>query len=136
MNFSTPPSHDDVLEMAKDIITSLPEEILDQCENMVIQIEDFPDEAMQVEMDLDHPYDLLALYKSGKEIVPGVERKTANDDDVLILYRRAILDYWCELEDDLTQVLRAVMIEELGRSFEFSEQEIEEFTARHHQVMF
>jgi predicted Zn-dependent protease with MMP-like domain len=136
MNFSTPPSLDDLLEIAKDIATSLPEELADQCEDMVIEIEDFPDEAMQLEMDLDHPYDLLALFRSGKEIIPGVERKIANDDDVLILYRRAILDYWCELEDDLTQVIRNVMIQELGRSFDFSDQEIEELTARHHQVMF
>lgn len=136
MNFSAPPGSDDLETMAGEILATLPEEILEYCESLAIQVEDFPDDATQAEMELEDPYELVALFRSGKEISPGVERKVANDDDVLILYRRPILDLWCETQDDLSSLLREIMIEELGNNFEFSEEEIMEMAARHHQGLF
>lgn len=136
MNFSAPPGIDDIETIAKEILTSLPEEILEYCETLAIEVEDFPDDVVQAEVGLEDQYELVALYRSGKEISPGVERKVANDDDVLVLYRRPILDLWCETQDDLTNIIREVMIEELGNNFDFSEDEIEEMAARHHQGMF
>lgn len=135
MNYTAPPGLDDIETMANSLLTSLPEEIMENCETLVIQVEDFPDDAVQSEQELEDIYEIVALYRSGKEIAPGVQRKVANDDDVLILYRRAILDLWCDTQDDLTGLLREIMIEELARNFEFSEDEIEEMTARHYQGM-
>ncbi len=135
MSFSAPPSLDDIETIAAQLLENLPEEILECCETLGITVEEFPDDATTAEMELDEPYELVALYRSGKEISPGVERKVANDDDVLILYRRPILDLWCDTQDDLTNLIREVMIEELASNFEFSEDEIEEMTARHHQGM-
>ncbi len=135
MNFSAPPSLDDIETIAKHILATLPEEILECCDSLAIEVEEFPDDTVQQEMELDDPYELVALYRSGKEISPGVERKVANDDDVLMLYRRPILDMWCDTQDDLTSLIREVMIEELAQNFDFSEDEIEEMTARHHQGM-
>ncbi len=136
MNFSAPPSAEDMETIAKDILAAaMPEEILEFCETLGILVEDFPDEATQAEMELEDPYELVALYRSGSEISPGVKRKVANDDDVLVLYRRPILDLWCETQDDLTSLIREMMIEELGNNFEFSEDEIEEMSARHYQGM-
>ena len=135
MNFSVPPSAEDLLVMAQEVFDILPEEILEFCDTLTIEIEDFPDETTETELELDDPYELLALYKSGKEISPGVESKVADEDDVLMLYRRPILDFWCDSGEDLTSVIRNVMIEELGSRFEFSDKDIEEMTARHHQGM-
>ncbi len=136
LSFSAPPSQDDILEVAREIFETLPEEILEHCESLAIQCEEVADDATQAEFELDDPYELLALYRSGKEISRGVQRKVANDDDVLILYRRPILDLWCEIGDDLKDIIRDVMIEELGQNFEFSEDEIEEMSRRHHQGLF
>ncbi len=135
MSFSAPPSLDDIETIAAQLLENLPEEILECCEALGIAVEEFPDDATTAEMELDEPYELVALYRSGKEISPGVERKVANDDDVLILYRRPILDMWCDTQEDLTNLIREVMIEELAQNFDFSEDEIEEMTARHHQGM-
>lgn len=135
MNFSAPPGADDIETMANDILENLPEEILEHCETLAIEVQEFADDATQAEMELDDPYELVALFRSGKEIAPGVQRKVANDDDVLILYRRPILDIWCETEEDLTNLIRTVMIEELGQNFEFSEDDIAEMSARHYQGM-
>lgn len=136
MNYATPPSHDDLEMIAKDVVEHLPEELLECCNDLTLRIEDFPDEAMESELDLDDQYDLLAFYRSGKEILPGVQKKVASEDDMLILFRRPILDLWCETGDDLSMIVREIIIEELGQNFDFSEDEIEEMTARHHQGMF
>ncbi len=135
MNFSVPPALEDLEVVAGECLESLPEELAEFCEGMAIQLEDLPDEATEMELDLETSFDLLALYRSGKEISPGVERKTANDDDLLILYRRPILDLWCESGEDLSNLIRRVMIEELGRHFEFSDDEIDEMSERHYQGM-
>lgn len=119
--------------MAQEVFDILPEEILEFCDELIIEIEEFPEETILSELDLEDPYELLALYRSGKEISPGVEKKVAESDDVLVLYRRPILDFWCDGGGDLTSVIREVMIEELGGRFEFSEKDIEEMIARHHQ---
>lgn len=135
MSFSVPPSADDLLVIANEQLDLLPEELIEAFEELVIQMEEWPDEAIEVDLDLDDPFDLLALYKSAKELSPGVEKKTANDNDVLILYRRPILDSWCESGDDLTQIVRDVMIEEIANNFDFSEDDIEEMSQRHYQGM-
>ncbi len=135
MNYSVPPGAEEIEVMAATMLDNLPEELLEYCEGLAIKVEDFPDETIIGELDIEDPYDLLALYKSGKEISPGVEKKTANDDDVLVIYRRPLLDMWCESCDDLMGLLRQVIIEELGRHFDFPDEEIEELGRRHYQGM-
>jgi len=136
MNFSVPPSLDDLSVLAAQILDSLPDELLRFCEGLALRLEEFPDETVEQELELQDPYDLMALYKSGREISPGVEKKTANDEDLLILYRRPIMDMWCEHGEDLSDLLRQIMIEELGKNFNFSDDEIYEMTERHFQGMF
>ena len=135
MNFTTPPSQDDLLALAQDIVETLPEDILEYCEDIAISIEELTDEATEQELDLDDPFDVLVLYRSGNEISPGVISKVANDDDALIIYRRPILDTWCETGEHLAQILREAIIIELGRCFEFSEEEIYDMSREHYQGM-
>lgn len=135
MNFSVPPSPDDLAVMANEQLENLPDELLEFFEELTVQVEEIPDEAIESDLELEDPYELLALYKAGKELAPGVEKKAANDDDVLILYRRSILDLWCETGEALNQIVRDAMIEEIGNHFDFSEEEIEEMSQRHYQGM-
>jgi predicted Zn-dependent protease with MMP-like domain len=135
MNFNFSPSLDDLGALAGSLLDAMPEELAGYCENLTIRVEDFPDTAIEQELELEDSYELLALFRSGKEISPGVEKKTAAEDDLLILFRRPLLDMWCEGSEDLSALLRHVMIEEIGRTFDFSEEEIEEMTERHYQGM-
>lgn len=135
MNFTVPPGLDELEVMAEEVMESLPEELSEFSSDMVLQVEEFPDEAIQNDLDLDDPYELLCLYKSGKELAPGIEKITANDDNVLLLFRRPILDMWCESGDDLAGLVREIIIEELGKNFDFSEDEIDEMAQRHYQGM-
>lgn len=135
MNYTVAPDLEDMEVLAASALETLPDELLEFCDSLAIAIEELVDEADERDLDLDDPFDLLALYKSGKQISPGVEKKTANDEDILILFRRPVLDVWCESGEDITLLIRQVMIEELGRHFDFSEDEISEMTRRHYQGM-
>lgn len=132
MNYTVPPSVDDLSVLAADAMEVVPEEIVGYCDSISVVVEDFPEDSIQQELDIDDPYELIALFRNGKEISPGIERKVANDDDMLILYRRPLLDLWCETQDDLGGLVRQVIIEELGRNFDFSDDEIDEMVRRHH----
>lgn len=136
MSFSTPPSAEDLEAMAKSILTNMPEEILELCEDLAIRIDDLADETIESEFDLEDPFELICLYRNGSEISPGVTRKVANDDDLLIIFRRPLLDLWCETAEDINVLLRQVMIEELGQNFDFTEDEINEMSQRHYQGLF
>ena len=133
MNYTVPPSAEDLEDLTSFLWDSLPDELISRCDDLMIAIEDMADDTTLDDLDVDDPFELLALYRDGKEISPGVERKVANDDDVLVLYRRSILDMWCETQEDLQNLIRQVVIEELGRHFDFSEEDIEEMAGRHYQ---
>lgn len=136
MNFSTPPSPDDIAVMVRQVLESLPDELSAKCEDLVLEIEEFPDDATVQDLDLETPYELLALYHSAREISPGVQKKIANGEDRLVFYRRPVLDVWCETGEDLSSLVREVVVEELARGFEFSDDDIQEMVGRHHQGLF
>lgn len=133
MNFAMPPSIDDLTGIAQQVLEALPDELVELCEDLELSIEEFPDEALVQDIGLDNDYELLALYKSGKEVAPGVQKKVANGDDTLVIFRRPILDLWCETSDDLSNLVREVMIEEIARAHEFSDDDIRKMIKAHHQ---
>ncbi len=135
MNFTSAPSVEDLEGLSRQILSALPYEMEGRCENLELIIEEFPDMVVEQDMELASPYELLALYHSGREISPGVEKKTAPDIPSLTVYRRPILDLWCEIGEDLEQLLRAVVIEELARVFEFSDKEVSEMLRRYDRTM-
>ena len=135
MNFTVPPSIDDLTVIAEEALENMPEELMEFCDSLAIQIEEIADESIETDLELEDPYELVALYKNGNQLSPGVEKKVANDEDILIVFRRPLLDLWCESGDDLNDVVRQAMIEELGHNFDFSDDEIDEMTQRHHQGM-
>lgn len=131
MNYTTPPGLNDFEVLAATLLQAMPDELFKKCADITVVIEDFPDDAMQADLELDDPYELLAFYRSGKELSPGIEKKTADDDDTLVLFRRPILDIWCENCEDITALIREIMIEEIAKALEFPEAEIDEMNSRH-----
>ncbi len=135
MNYTVPPSLEDIEVLGGTVLQGLPDELLRHCESLTLVVEDMIDETLQEDLNIDDPFDFLALYKSAKAISPGVESKVADENDELVLYRRSLLDMWSETGDDLQILIRQVIIEELGRFFEFSEDDIQKMTDRHYQGM-
>ena len=87
---------------------------------MVIRIVEFPDRETEVEMGLQSPFDLLGLYR-GVSLDQKSVAWTSTEMDIIFLYRRPILDYWCETGEPLMRIVRHVLIHEIGHHFGLSD---------------
>ncbi len=127
MDFSVAPSSDDIAALALEALEFLPFEFKKYLGDFDITVEDFPDMDVEEELDLESPYDQLAYYKSLNTTsnLQGVSTLSKGDDDILILYRRSILDLWCESEQDIKELIRGVIFQELGHHCGFEEDEID-----------
>jgi predicted Zn-dependent protease with MMP-like domain len=120
----TPPSLDDIAALAEQALATIPEALRTHVGNIVLRVDDFPDEAVERDMGLESPFDLLGLYH-GVDLL----HKSVNDPvpqlDMIFLYRRPLLDYWCETGEDLAAVVRHVLIHEIGHHFGFSDDDMD-----------
>jgi len=124
-----PPSLADLEALANAAYTALPAEFRRHIKNVAIRIEDFPDEETEREMGLESPFDLLGLYR-GVSLAHRSHIDPAPMPDMVFLYRRPILDYWCETGEDLAHVVRHVLIHEIGHHFGFSDEDMEAIEAQ------
>ena len=128
MHFSTPPSADDLSAIIEEILEELPDEIKKYVGDFSVELQEFPDLDLEEELDLESPYDQLAYFKAVH--VPsqnlGASSVGKGDADILYVYRRPVLDLWCESEDDLTVLIHSAIIQELGHHCGFSDDEIDD----------
>lgn len=120
----TPPSLDDMAAWAETAFDLIPEELRRHTGGIVFRIEEFPSDEICRDMKLESPFDLLGLYQG----VSLREKSVADPGgipDMVFLYRRPILDYWCESGEDLVHVLRHVLIHEIGHHFGLSDDDME-----------
>src|SRR6476646_7252274 len=76
-NFSKAPSLEDIEAIAAEALATIPEEFRKHVGNVRIQVDDFPSDEVEKEMDLDTPFDLLGLYQG----VSMMERGAGHVDD-------------------------------------------------------
>lgn len=122
--FTTAPSLEEMEAIAERAAADIPEELRRHVRNVVIHVEDFPDEETEREMGLESPFDLLGLYRGVGMPWQSVTTPRA-EPDMVFLYRRPILDYWCETGEDLTHLVRHVLIHEIGHHFGFSDEDMD-----------
>lgn len=121
--FRTPPSLDEIERMAAQALATIPPPLRKFLQNVVIRVEEFCEPAIADELDLDSPFDILGLYR-GVALPAKSVLDTPQDIDMILLYRRPILDYWCETGEDLMRVIRHVLIHEAGHHFGFSDEDM------------
>jgi len=124
MTEQLPPSLADLEELARRALATIPRRLKRHLGPIVIRVEDFPDEETEQAMDLASPFDILGLYRG-----VALPHKSVSDPrpslDMVFLYRRPILDYWCETGEDLARLVRHVLIHEIGHHFGFSDEDME-----------
>jgi len=125
----SPPSLSDIDDMARAALASLPEPLKSMTKGVVLQVTDFPDDDVLEEMELESPFDIMGLYQGISLLEKQVEASGALPD-MVFLYRRPILDYWCETGEDLGHVVRHVLIHEIGHHFGFSDDDMESLEAQ------
>jgi predicted Zn-dependent protease with MMP-like domain len=119
-----PPSLAEIEALAARALAALPRRFKRHLGPVAIRVEEFPDSATERAMGLDSPFNLLGLYHG-----VALPHKSVSDPrphlDMIFLYRRPILDYWCDTGEDLFEVVRHVLIHEIGHHFGFSDADME-----------
>ena len=119
-----PPSLADLEELAQRALDTIPVRLKRHLRAVVIRVEEFPDEETEAAMELESPFDILGLYR-GVALPHQSVSAPRTEIDMVFLYRRPILDYWCETGEDLAAVVRHVLIHEIGHHFGFSDDDME-----------
>jgi predicted Zn-dependent protease with MMP-like domain len=118
------PSLGDIEGLAARALETIPAELKSHLGPLVIRVEEFPDEETEEAMGLESPFDILGLYR-GVALPHQSVSNPRTQIDMVFLYRRPILDYWCETGDDLAAVVRHVLIHEIGHHIGFSDEDME-----------
>lgn len=112
------PTIDAIERHARAVLARLPEPFAAHLRAIVLIVEEFADEETLAEMGIDDPFALTGLYHGtplGEK--PGAAMAMP---DRIHLYRRAILDEWCDTGERLDRLIAHVVIHEVGHHFGLS----------------
>ena len=126
---ATAPSLDDIEALAEETYAKLPAEFRALCEGLIIQVVDFPDEETLEQMEASSEFDLLGLFHGRGLAQRGAADETGALPNMVWLYRRPLLDFWCEGEDTLGAVVAHVLVHEIGHHFGLSDEDMEAIEA-------
>ena len=88
--------------------------------DVVIRVVHFPTDEVLDDLGIESPFDLLGLY-SGVNLAHKSVMDVGVAPDMVLFYRRPILDYWAEHEDPLGEIVTHVLVHEIGHHFGLSD---------------
>jgi predicted Zn-dependent protease with MMP-like domain len=122
------PSLAEIEALAADAYARLPEHFRALCENLIIQVADFPTEEVLEVMNVETEFDLLGLFQGVG--LPFQSTSVLEPlPNMVWLYRRPILDYWAEHEETLGAIVTHVLVHEIGHHFGLSDDDMEAIEA-------
>ncbi|MGR3494577.1 metallopeptidase family protein [Citreimonas sp.] len=110
--------------MARAAIESFPAPFAKAAAEVLVRVEDWPDDAMLDELGIDDPLDLTGLYDG----VPMTHKSFADPapyPDTVWLFRKPILAEWRDRGDvDLSELVAHVTVHEFAHHFGWSDDDI------------
>jgi predicted Zn-dependent protease with MMP-like domain len=119
------PTSEDIDSIARTAFERLPASFRHLSDGLVIQVVDFPDEETLKEMDAESEFELLGLFRGRGLAQGGATGETGEMPNMIWLYRRPLLDFWCDGEDTLDEVVTHVLVHEIGHHFGLSDADME-----------
>jgi predicted Zn-dependent protease with MMP-like domain len=122
------PSAQDIERLAQQAVERLPELFRRHLADVVLRVEDFPDDNVIEAMALESEWDILGLYQG----VPLGEKSAMASGalpDMIFLYRRPMLDYWADSGESLEAIVTHVLVHEVGHHFGLSDADMERIEA-------
>ncbi|MBM3507755.1 MAG: metallopeptidase family protein [Alphaproteobacteria bacterium] len=122
---ATPPTLADIEALADAAYRTIPEVLRARIADVMVQVMDFPDDETMANLECESPFELLGLYR-GIDLTQQSVTAVRQEVDMIFLYRRPLLDYWCESGEPLADVVRHVMIHEIGHHFGYSDDDMDD----------
>lgn len=123
------PTAEDIGQIAEQAFRSLPNNVHAMCGDMIIRVEDMADEELIETLGGSSVYDLLGLFHPGGSFDEDDGEAFVVTEQgqlpALVLYRRAIVDYWAESDETLGAIVTHVIVHELGRQFGLSDDDLD-----------
>lgn len=122
-SFGPPPSADEIEGIARRTLRALPQPFADSLGDIVLQVEDFADEASLRLLGIDDPFALSGLYEG----IPLTERSVDQSGTLperVRLFRRPILDEWADGDETLEHLVAHVLVHEVGHHFGLSDEDM------------
>ena len=124
------PTLDDIEALASKALAELPEPFRALAAEVSCSVSEFATDDVLAEFGMDSPFELMGLFTGIGMAHDGATPQTGQLPNTVFLYRRAILDYWAEHDDNtLGEVVTHVLIHELGHHFGFSDDDMDAIEA-------
>ena len=124
------PTLDDIEALASQALTSLPEPFRSLAADVTCSVAEFAEDDVLAGFGMESPFELMGLFSGVGLTEDGAVPQTGQLPNTVFLYRRAILDYWAENDDNtLGEIVTHVLIHELGHHFGFSDDDMEAIEA-------
>lgn len=115
------PTIDDLIALADAALEAMPRALAEMARGVAIQVVDWPDDDTLATMDIDDPLELTGLYW-GVPFGEAEQVAARPQPDMIFLYRMPLLFEWCETGVDLADLIRHVLIHEIGHHFGLSDE--------------
>jgi predicted Zn-dependent protease with MMP-like domain len=126
---ATAPSLEDFELLAREAFAGLPAEFRALSGEIIFMVQDFPDDDVIDDMELESPFDILGLFQ-GPDLASREGASASHHPTMIFLYRGPILDYWSEHGEPLGHIVRHVLIHEIGHHFGLSDDDMESIEER------
>ena len=124
------PTLDDIEALASEALANLPEPFKSLAADVTCSVAEFGEDDVIEGFGMESPFELMGLFVGTGMTEDGAVAQTGQLPNTVFLYRRAILDYWAENDDNtLGEVVTHVLIHELGHHFGFSDDDMEALEA-------
>ena len=114
------PSLEALEVIAETAFRRFPGKVRALCEDLVIRVEDFPEDDVLDELQVESEFDLLGLFQ-GVGLPFRSDSAPIQMPNMVWLYRRPILDYWADHDETLGAIITHVLVHEIGHHFGLSD---------------
>ena len=118
--FDHPPSAEEIEAIARDAMSRLPDPFASHLRDVVLQVDEYADDALLEELGIENPLDLTGVYEG----IPIGQRSVETSGtlpDRIRLFRQPILAEWAEEGEPFEHLVRHIVIHEVGHHFGLSD---------------